>query len=87
VEPDATGTVWLRANNIMGSLRLQTRHLGTNSSYLVALDDKVMFSSTTDGLGRLNIHMSGINPVEVLNLRSVAVWNSESNSVLSATLP
>lgn len=89
VETNAEGLLRLRATPNDGWLHLQAWNLLAGTSYYLALDGnaKAALSVTADARGRLNVRLPQLDPLEVLNLRSVAVWNSESNSVLSVSLP
>jgi len=87
LDPNAAGSLRLQANENVGSLRLQAWNLDGTATYWIALDDDDPFSTTSDARGRIDVRRSAVDPYSILNLRSVAVWNSESNSVLSATLP
>ena len=66
---------------------MQGWNLSPGAGYLLTLDGSAAVSATTDAGGRLNVQLQGMDPLEVLNVRAVAVWNSESNSVLSVSLP
>jgi hypothetical protein len=87
LDPDAVGSVRLQANGNSGSLRVQAWNLDVAATYWVALDGETAFSAISDSRGRFNASSLAADPLTILNLHSVALWNSESNSVLSVTLP
>ena len=87
LDPDAVGSVRLQANGNSGSLRVQAWNLDAAATYWVALEGEAAFSAVTDSRGRFNASSLAADPLTILNVNSVALWNSESNSVLSVTLP
>jgi len=88
----------LSANAVSASLRIKSNlsqtqfkllasGLSPANGYLLVLNGGVVETHTADSKGRLVIDSPLAIPTEILDLRSVALWDSVSNVVLSTTLP
>jgi hypothetical protein len=77
----------IKANQKHTQFKLQASGLNPANNYLLVLNSGLPQAYTTDAKGRLLIKSPMETPTDILDLRSVALWDSASNSVLSATLP
>ena len=77
----------IQANVNRTQFRLLAAGLNPSNDYLLVLNGGVMETYTADAKGRLVIKAPLEIPTEILNLRSVALWDSASNIVVSTTLP
>jgi hypothetical protein len=67
--------------------RLSATGLATNNDYLLSFNSEVVQTNTSGPRGRLDIHSLAETPPFILDVRSVALWDSSSNVVLQTTLP
>jgi hypothetical protein len=67
--------------------RLFATGLATNTDYLLAFNGEVVQTNTTSAKGRLDIHSLTETPPFILDVRSVALWDTSSNVVLQTELP
>jgi len=77
----------IKANQKQTQFRLQAAGLSPANNYLLVLNGGEPQAYPTDFKGRLLINSPMATPTDILDLRSVVLWDSASNSVLSATLP
>ncbi len=77
----------INANQKVTQFRLQVTGLSPSSSYLLVLNNSEPQSFPTDTKGRLLIKSPMEVPTDILDLRSVALWDSVSNVITSTTLP
>ena len=61
--------------------------MSAEKKYLLALNGIAVETYTADSKGRLVIDSPLAIPSEILDLRSVALWDADNNVVLSTTLP
>jgi len=89
VESNAFGVVMIKANNQKQQFRLQASGLTGNTDYWLVINesDTVTSITTTDAGGKLQINSLPGGAPNVLDIRSVELQNTSSNSVLSATIP
>jgi hypothetical protein len=80
-------TLRIKATASETQFRLTASGLMPASDYLLALNGTVVQTNTSDAKGSLAIKSLLENPVEILDVTSVALWDSSSNVVLSTTLP
>jgi hypothetical protein len=83
---DVDALLQLKATVNTARLRLAVLGLDPTNAYLLALNGSVVESNSADPKGRLMIS-SSLNPAEILDLHSVALWDAGSNVVISTTLP
>jgi hypothetical protein len=67
--------------------RLAVFGLAAGNDYLLALNGGVVQTNSADAKGRLLINSLVDSPVDILDLHSVALWDSASNVVLRTALP
>lgn len=87
VEPDAGATLRLHGTTTFTQFRVLASGLQTNSTYSLAINGNVNETKTSDANGNLNFTTLLVNPIDILDARTLAIWNSASNSVLSTLLP
>ena len=87
LNPGARGSLHLHATTNFTHFRLRVSGLPPSTQYYLALNGMVSQTNTTDTAGHVDIMSWLIVPTEVLDVRSVALWDTSSNSVLSTTLP
>ena len=80
-------TLRIKAMTSQTQFRLNASGLMPTNDYLLVLNGSVVQTETSDSKGSLAIKSLVANPVEILDLTSVALWDSSSNVVLSTTLP
>jgi len=77
----------IKATTSQTQFRLVASGLTPTTDYLLALNGGVVQTNTTDAKGSLAIKSLLENPGDILDIRSVALWDSASNVVLNTTLP
>jgi hypothetical protein len=82
-----TATLRIQANNQSARVRVSARGLAATNDYYLVLNDGIVVTNTTDIHGRLELGSVLITPLDVLDLRSVSVWDTGNNVVVSTTLP
>ena len=80
-------TLWIRTDRKDGDLRLFARGLSPDTDYFLALNGGISQTNHTDGRGRLAAGAELVSPSDILDLRSVALWDTTSNVVVSTQLP
>jgi hypothetical protein len=80
-------TLRIQANNQKTQFRLTASGLSASSDYLLALNGGVVQTNSTNAKGQLAINSLLVSPGDFLNVRSLALWDSASNVILSTTLP
>ena len=87
VEPSARGTLWLHSTVASARVRVAATGLTATNDYFLAVNGNTVMTNAAGIRGRLVFNGALRNPADILDVHSLAVWNSASNSVLSATLP
>jgi hypothetical protein len=87
VEPSAQGTLRLHSTVSSARVRVTTAGLTATNDYFLAVNGNTVMTNATGSRGRLVFNGALQNPADILDVHSLAVWNSASNSVLSVTLP
>jgi hypothetical protein len=82
-----TATLRIQANNQSAHVRVSARGLAATNDYYLVLNGGIVETNTTDIHGRLELGSTLLNPPDVLDLRSVSVWDTGNNVVVSTTLP
>lgn len=67
--------------------RLFSTGLDANTDYLLVLNDEVVQTNQSDSKGKLKIRNLNDTPPNILDVRSVALWDTSSNVVLQTELP
>jgi hypothetical protein len=83
----AAGSISLIANQNRVHLRLLAGGLNPTNDYHLALNSMVVGTFTTSADGRVEIREWPAQAPAILDLRSLAVLDVNSNVVLSTTLP
>ena len=86
-ETNAAALLRLHGTTAKTQFRLQATGLQPGASYLLAINGNVDETKVADAKGKLNFNTLLVNPVDILDVRTLAIWNSTSNSVLSTQLP
>jgi hypothetical protein len=84
---DVKASLFTQASQKKTHFRLQATGLATNADYQLVLNDEVVQTNTANTKGRLDIHSLTDTPPYILDVRSVALWDSSSNVVLQTELP
>lgn len=84
---DATALLRLKATTSKLTFELLAGGLAPATNYLLAVNGAPVESAWSHTNGVVVFTNLPVPPAEVLRVRSVAVWDSASNSVLSTTLP
>jgi len=84
---DIDAILRIHATGSKTQFRLTAAGLNPTNDYLLALNGAVAQTNATDSKGRLVVDSLLVNPGDILDLHSVALWDSSSNVVLSTTLP
>lgn len=77
----------IKATTTKAQFRLTASGLNPTNDYLLVLNGEIAETDSTDASGKLTISSPLQNPENILDLHSVALWDSVSNVVLSTTLP
>jgi hypothetical protein len=77
----------IKATTSQTQFRLKASGLNPTNDYFLVLNGGISQTNTTDSAGRLSITSLLANPGDILDLHSVALWDSVSNVVLSTELP
>jgi hypothetical protein len=83
----AAGSISLTANQRHVNFRLIAGGVNATNDYHLALNSNVVSTVTSDEDGRLRITSWPSNAPAILDLRSLSLLDSGSNTVLSTTLP
>jgi hypothetical protein len=82
-----TATLRIQANNQNARIRVSARGLGATNDYYLVLNGGIVETNTADAHGRLELLSTLINPLDVLDLRSVSVWDTGNNVIVTTILP
>lgn len=77
----------IKATTSQTQFQLTALGLAASADYLLALNGTLVQTNSSDMKGRLTISSLLQNPAEILDLHSVALWDSSSNVVVQTTLP
>jgi len=80
-------TLRIKATTSQTQFRLLADGLTATNDYLLVLNGGIVQTNSADANGQLRIDSPLAVPTEILDLHSVALWDSASNVVLSTTLP
>jgi hypothetical protein len=84
---NVTAVLHLESNTHHSQFKLSASGLSRTNDYLLVFNGGIVQTNSTDAHGRLHISSPMQVPTDILNLQSVALWDSTSNVVLSTTLP
>lgn len=77
----------IKATTTQTQFRLTALGLNPTNDYFLVLNDGIVQTNSTDAGGKLTISSLLQNPVDILDLHTVALEDSVSNVVLSTELP
>lgn len=77
----------IHATTLLTQFRLLASGLNPTNDYFLVLNGGIAQTNTTDAEGRLVIRSLLANPGDILDVRTVALWDTASNVVVSTTLP
>jgi len=77
----------LHATTHATQFRLTAAGLSPTNDYLLVLNGGIVQTNSTDARGRLVIKSLLENPVDILQVHSMELWDSASNVVVSTSLP
>jgi hypothetical protein len=86
VELDAQGAMVLKSNARRATLRVDAARLETEDDYYLALKEEMSEETSTDRHGNLTLTTQLVEVMDVLDIRTLSIWNQSSNSVLSTIL-
>ena len=85
--PNAAASLRIKSNGNSDQLRIRASGLDASSTYYLALNGTIAETLTSDAGGKLSVNAWPAGSPDVLDVTSLAILNSTSNSVLSTTLP
>jgi hypothetical protein len=84
---DVSALLRIHSNLKQAQFQLQALGLSPTNDYWLVVNGAVVQTNTTDAKGRLNIKTVAETPEQILDLRTLGVWDTSSNVVLCTTLP
>jgi hypothetical protein len=87
VETNAAAMLRIKSTIASTQFRLLATGLQPAANYSLVINGNLDETKAADANGKLSFTTLLVNPTDILDLRSLAVWNSESNSVFSTQLP
>jgi hypothetical protein len=87
IESGAAASLRIKATQKSVQFRLLASGLLATSGYFLAVNDVLDTNVTTDAAGNLSFNALPAGTPDVLDIHTLAILNSSSNSVLSTTLP
>lgn len=84
---DAAADLRLKATTRSVQFRMLATGLATTTDYFLALNGEVVTGATTGTNGALSFTSLPVDANDILYVRTLAIWDSASNSVLNTTLP
>ena len=86
-ETNAAALLRIKSTTASTQFRLQASGLQPEANYSLVINVNVNETKTADAKGKLSFTTVLVNPVDILDVRTLAVFNSATNSVLSTHLP
>lgn len=86
-EGDAYADLRLKATKNKLQFRLYLWGLSATNEYHLAINDEIVSSGTSSDDGSLSFTSLPVSAANILDVASLAVWDSSSNSVISTVLP
>jgi hypothetical protein len=77
----------IKAEQKKADVRLSAAGLVAGSDYTLMLNDTAVQTGTADEHGRLNLHTKLASSVDILSVSSVSLIDTDTNVVVSTTLP
>lgn len=87
VEPDAAASLRIKSNGRKDQLWIRASGLSPTNAYYLAVNETIAADLASDLGGNLKVTKWQSSSSDILDITSLAIWNSMSNSVLSTTLP
>jgi len=86
-DTDANASLRIKSNGNNDQLRIRASGLDSTNTYFLAINGAIADTLASDAGGNINVTAWPAGSPDALDVTSLAIWNSESNSVLSTTLP
>ncbi len=77
----------IKATASQTQFRLNASGLNPTNDYFLVLSGSIVQTNSTDANGNLAINSLLTNPADILQVHTLALWDSASNSVVSTELP
>lgn len=87
LDADAAASLRIKSNSNADQLRIRASGLDASSTYFLAINGSIAEPLTSDAGGKLSVNTWPAGSPDVLDVTSLAILNSASNSVLVTTLP
>jgi hypothetical protein len=87
VDTDAAGSLRIKGTTESTQFRLLASGLETNATYSLVINGNVDESAVANASGKLNFTTLLVNPIDILDVHTLSISDSASNSVLSTHLP
>ena len=87
VDSDASASLRMKSNGNNEQFRLRVEGLDPSATYYLAVNEDVAQTLASDEKGSVDINNLPAGTDNNLEIMSLAIWNSASNSVLSTSLP
>ncbi len=87
LDADAAASLRIKSNSSTDQLRIRASGLDAAGTYFLAINGNIAEMLTSDAGGNLSVNAWPAGSPDVLDVTSLAILNSESNSVLGSTLP
>ena len=87
LDTDAAATLRIKSNDSSDQLRIRASGLDASATYYLAVDGILSDTLTSDGNGALTVDAWPVGAPAAVDVTGLAILNSDSNSVLSTTLP
>lgn len=86
-ETNAAATLRLHSTTVRTQFRINATGLQPDAGYSLIINGNIDETKVADSNGKLNFTTLLVNPVDILDVRTIAILNGATNSVLSAQLP
>lgn len=87
LDPDADAVLRVKVNSQTCQTRLVAVNLDPSTDYLLAVDGWPCKQLTTTETGKLVDTQGFGNPIQMLDVQTIEIWNTSSNAVLRFELP
>jgi hypothetical protein len=77
----------IKATTSTTQFRLDAKGLAASTDYLLVVNGDIAQTNSTDANGNLQIKSLDNPPANILDVQSLALWDTSSNVVLNTTLP
>jgi hypothetical protein len=87
INGDVFASLRIKTDRQGGDIRLFATGLSSNTDYFLAFNGSIAQTNHTDAHGRLAAGAELLSPFDILDLSTVALWDTTSNVVVSTQLP